>query len=99
MKSFLDGTAPITSILQFTIAVVLSFGLLGQLHAAERPAKPNILIMMADDMGIGDTSVYLGVSLGPGAPPIQRDVVDTESGTVCALEHSFYRRLRTRFDV
>lgn len=37
-----------------------------------RPSKPNIIIMMADDMGIGDTSAYLGVSLGPGSPPIKR---------------------------
>lgn len=40
--------------------------------AAERPAKPNIVIMMADDMGLGDTSAYLGKSLGPNAEPISR---------------------------
>jgi arylsulfatase A-like enzyme len=39
---------------------------------AERPAKPNIIIMMADDMGLGDTSAYLGVSLSHNTPPIQR---------------------------
>ena len=37
-----------------------------------RPSKPNIIIMMADDMGIGDTSAYLGVRLSPNAPPIER---------------------------
>ena len=37
-----------------------------------RPTKPNIIIMMADDMGIGDTSAYLGVSLNRTSPPIQR---------------------------
>ena len=37
-----------------------------------RPSKPNIIIMMADDMGIGDTSAYLGVRLNPTAPPIER---------------------------
>jgi hypothetical protein len=28
--------------------------------------------MMADDMGLGDTSPYLGKSLGPNAKPIAR---------------------------
>ncbi|TWU40583.1 sulfatase-like hydrolase/transferase [Novipirellula artificiosorum] len=37
-----------------------------------RPSKPNIIIMMADDMGIGDTSAYLGVRLSPSAPPNER---------------------------
>ncbi|MCP4783064.1 MAG: arylsulfatase [Fuerstiella sp.] len=42
------------------------------MKAAERPSKPNIIIMMADDMGIGDTNAYLGVRLSPDAPPIER---------------------------
>ena len=37
-----------------------------------RPAKPNIVIMMADDMGIGDTSAYLNVQLSPGSPPVEK---------------------------
>lgn len=37
-----------------------------------RPANPNIVIMMADDMGLGDTSAYLGKSLGPNAKPIAK---------------------------
>lgn len=45
---------------------------IGQLRAAVRPSKPNIIIMMADDMGIGDASAYLGVRLSPNAPPIAR---------------------------
>ena len=36
----------------------------------DRPARPNIVLMMADDMGIGDTSAYLGVRMGPKAEPI-----------------------------
>ena len=35
-----------------------------------RPTKPNILLMMADDMGIGDTSAYLNVRLSPKSPPV-----------------------------
>ena len=35
-----------------------------------RPTKPNIVLMMADDMGIGDTSAYLGVRMGTKAEPI-----------------------------
>ena len=42
-------------------------------HAEEaRPAKPNIIIMMADDMGVGDTSAYLGVSLNGNSESITR---------------------------
>ncbi|HMO84274.1 MAG TPA: sulfatase-like hydrolase/transferase [Lacipirellulaceae bacterium] len=32
--------------------------------------KPNIIVVMADDMGIGDTSAYLGKQLVASAPPI-----------------------------
>ena len=54
------------------VSAVLATCLVSQLQAAERPSKPNIIIMMADDMGIGDTSAYLGVRLSPSAPPIER---------------------------
>jgi arylsulfatase A len=40
--------------------------------AAGRPTKPNILIMMADDMGIGDTSAYLDVRLSPASHPVKK---------------------------
>ena len=40
--------------------------------ATTRPTKPNILIMMADDMGIGDTSAYLNVRLSPASPPVSQ---------------------------
>ena len=40
--------------------------------AANRPAKPNIILMMADDMGLGDTSAYLGVRLMENAPPVAK---------------------------
>lgn len=38
----------------------------------QRPSRPNIVIMIADDMGIGDTSAYLGVRLAPNAKPIAK---------------------------
>ena len=40
--------------------------------ATTRPTKPNILIMMADDMGIGDTSAYLNVRVSPASPPVAK---------------------------
>ncbi|MDP6676694.1 MAG: hypothetical protein QGI29_03930, partial [Pirellulales bacterium] len=46
----------------------ISSGLSAKSHATTRPTKPNILIMMADDMGIGDTSAYLNLQLSPESP-------------------------------
>ena len=51
-------------------ALLISIGTLGL--GAERPSKPDIVIMMADDMGMGDTSAYLGKTLGPNARPIAK---------------------------
>ena len=43
---------------------------LGMAGEGARPALPNIILMMADDMGIGDTDVYLGVRMGAKSRPI-----------------------------
>ena len=48
--------------------------------ATGRPTKPNILIMMADDMGIGDTSAYLDVRLSPASPPVKKHYEHQASG-------------------
>ena len=47
--------------------VVSSQGTVGQ---SARPTLPNILLIVADDMGIGDTDVYLGVCMGAKNHPI-----------------------------
>ena len=49
--------------------------------AITRPRKPNVLIMMADDMGIGDTSAYLNVRLSPKSPPVG-NTTHTEPETI-----------------
>ncbi len=41
-------------------------------ESMERPEKPNIVLVMADDMGIGDTSAYLGVRLMKHTAPISK---------------------------
>lgn len=56
---------------RFLIPVLLAFPWLCQAEDL-RPEKPNIVIMMVDDMGIGDTSAYLGVRLNPDLEPIAR---------------------------
>ncbi len=55
-----------------TIVAVLIYSLSQLAHSAERPSKPNILIFMADDMGIGDTSAYLGTRLMENSEPIEK---------------------------
>lgn len=69
----IPGPAQLQLFIQaLAVGTVLSTCPYEQLQAAERPSKPNIIIMMADDMGIGDTSAYLGVRLSPKAPPMKR---------------------------
>ena len=40
-----------------------------------RPAKPNLVLVMVDDMGLGDTSAYKGVRLAENAKPIGKTLV------------------------
>jgi len=72
MNTLHDRTPLTKGIPALIVSAVLATYLTGQLRADARPAKPNIIIMMADDMGIGDTSAYLGVRLSPDAAPIER---------------------------
>ena len=53
----------------------LSFPCQRAMGQEPRPAKPNIVIMMADDMGLGDTSAYKGIRLAEKANPIGKTLV------------------------
>jgi len=58
-----------------TAALILSLGLLASCSiAAEPTAKPNILVIMADDLGYGDVSCY-GAS-GVKTPNIDKLAAD-----------------------
>ena len=85
LLEFLNTTFPVTALL--VTAVLFLTGIShhscfavdhvatlesNNVNATSRPAKPNILIMMADDMGIGDTSAYLNVRLSPTSPPVKK---------------------------
>ena len=50
-------------------ALALVLPLLG---VEAKDVKPNVVLFMADDMGIGDTSAYLGVKLTPVTKPIEK---------------------------
>ena len=52
------------------ICLFTGINLFTLLICAELRHKPNIVFFMADDMGIGDTSAYLDVSLIKGSKPI-----------------------------
>ena len=61
---------PPSSIKVFMIRILLSL-LCGLSSANAANLKPNIVIIMVDDMGIGDTSAYLGKSLSERSAPIE----------------------------
>jgi hypothetical protein len=53
--------------------------------------KPNVILFMADDMGIGDTSAYLGVKLIPQAEERLRHCGDRQ----IPCRDGFRRRVRS----
>jgi arylsulfatase A-like enzyme len=57
---------------RFLLIFIVALNITLLATTADRPSKPNIIIMMADDMGLGDTSAYLGVRLMPNAPPVAK---------------------------
>ena len=57
--------------LLFLVKCILAFTFWMGLASA-RSNKPNVIIFMADDMGIGDTSAYLGINLMANTKPIAK---------------------------
>ena len=86
LMNFHTPHSHITATLHIAVALLLFTGGNHSIFAADdissvssvkgkdrtRPTKPNILLMMADDMGIGDTSAYSNVRLSPESPPITK---------------------------
>ena len=55
-----------------TVLLITGFNFLAFLLFADPKTKPNILLFMADDMGLGDTSAYLNVSVIKGSKSITK---------------------------
>ena len=54
------------------ILLITGLSIFTPMIKADSKNKPNILFFMADDMGIGDTSAYLNISLTKGSKPIEK---------------------------
>ena len=61
-----------------------------------QPKKPNVLIFMADDMGIGDTSAYLGIHLMPNTKAIAKNSASRVSHRQAALKKAKTRNNAAR---
>ena len=73
----------------------ISSGLSAKSDATTRPTKPNILIMMADDMGIGDTSAYLKCAAISRKPSYHKNITHTEPEAIHKISDCVHRRLCT----
>jgi len=51
-------------------SLLILIGFARPASAQAPPVKPNIIVMLVDDMGLGDTSAYLGKQLSPGSAPM-----------------------------
>ena len=72
IERLITNSLPLFLVLKFRIFFLVTF-LIG-LISISGSQKPNIIIFMADDMGIGDTSAYLKIKLMEGTKPISKTV-------------------------
>ena len=72
IERLITNSLPLFLVLKFRIFFLVTF-LIG-LISISGSQKPNIIIFMADDMGIGDTSAYLNIKLMEGTKPISKTV-------------------------
>jgi arylsulfatase A-like enzyme len=57
------------------IAAAAGYALLNSSAVLAQAQKPNVIVFLADDMGFGDSSAYVGKKLEAGGDPIPRTVV------------------------
>ena len=53
-------------------SIFVALFLVSIFNSSAETTKPNIIVFMADDMGIGDTSAYLDLELIPGTEPLTK---------------------------
>ena len=68
----MNSTAKTITILPALVLKGVLFSTLWLGAISAQPKKPNVIIFMADDMGIGDTSAYLGIKLMPNTKAITK---------------------------
>ena len=66
------------------MALTASFIFCGAAHSADAPKKPNVIIMIADDVGYGDVGAFMGGGVR-GAPTPNLDRMAAEGAKLTSF--------------